>query len=364
MKNLLFFCSLFLLAACQTQPKGYTIEGTLDHADGKIIVLAAFTADGAQTLDTVMLTGNQFKIQGVLEQPVLLTLMADNSKQRLSFFGENALYTVTADADSLNLGVVVSESLIQKEYSQISADLNVISKQQESFVNSYRQAKSEGNDVLAESFIKQYDSLDVVAGDAMTAFIKSNPQSPVSAMLVRNKYSYGTLEEMKEGIALLDTALLASPYVQAVQSRISILEKVAVGQPAPDFSMTDSLGNLVNLASFKGKYVLIDFWASWCGPCRRENPNVVKLYNQFKNKNFTILGVSLDNKRENWMKAIADDQLTWNHVSDLAGWKNSAAQLYGVNSIPHTVLIDANGVIIARNLHADELAAKLGELLK
>ncbi len=364
MKNYFSFFSLLLFVACQTQPKGYTIEGTLTNADGKTVLLSAFTADGGQILDTIAVTDNHFSVQGVLDQPVLLTVTIDGSKQRFSFFGENATYQLTADADSLNQAVVTSESLIQKDYSLVAAELNAIQKQQEVAVNGYRQAKSENNEVLAETYMKQYDSLDVVVGDVMTAFVKANPKSAVSAMFVRNKYSYGSLEEMKEGIAQLDTALAASPYVQAVQKRIAILEKVAVGQVAPDFSMADSLGNDISLSSLKGKYVLIDFWASWCGPCRRENPNVVKLYNQFNDKNFTILGVSLDNKRENWLKAIADDKLTWNHVSDLAGWKNSAAQLYGVNSIPHTVLIDADGIIIARNLHSDELASKLSELLK
>lgn len=364
MRNFLGLFSLLALAACQPQPKGYTIEGTLTNADGKTVLLTAFTVDGGQTLDTIRPVENQFSVKGMLEQPVLLTLTVDGSKQRLSFFGENASYKLVADADSLNKGVVESESSVQKEYAQVVADLKAVQLQQESIVNGYNQAKSEGNDLLAESFVKQYDSLDVVSGDIMTAFIKAKPQSPVAAMFVRNKFSYGSLEEMKEGVAMLDTALASSPYVQAIQARMAILEKVAVGQPAPDFAMSDSLGNDIRLSDFKGKYVLVDFWASWCGPCRRENPNVVKLYNQFKDKNFTILGVSLDNKRENWMKAIADDQLTWNHVSDLEGWKNSAAKLYGVNSIPHTVLIDAEGTIIARNLHADELAAKLGELLK
>lgn len=364
MRNFFGLFSLLVLAACQPQPKGYTIEGTLTNADGKTVLLTAFTADGGQTLDTIRPVENQFSVKGMLEQPVLISLTVDGSKQRLSFFGENAKYKLTADADSLDKGVVETESLVQKEYAQVVSDLKAVQTQQETIVNGYNQAKAEGNDVLAESFIKQYDSLDVVTGDIMTAFIKAKPQSPVSAMFVRNKFSYGSLDEMKAGVAMLDTVLASSPYVQAVQARMAILEKVAVGQPAPDFAMADSLGNNIRLSDFKGKYVLVDFWASWCGPCRRENPNVVKLYNQFKDKNFTILGVSLDNKRENWMKAIADDQLTWNHVSDLEGWKNSAAKIYGVNSIPHTVLIDAEGTIIARNLHADELAAKLAELLK
>lgn len=134
------------------------------------------------------------------------------------------------------------------------------------------------------------------------------------------------------------------------------------GNEAPDFTMDDPDGNPVSLSSFKGKVLLVDFWASWCGPCRRENPNVVRLYNKYHEKGFDILGVSLDRGRDPWLKAIDTDGLVWHHVSDLKGWSNSAAQLYGVSSIPHTVLLDKEGRIIARNLRGETLEAKLREL--
>ncbi len=134
------------------------------------------------------------------------------------------------------------------------------------------------------------------------------------------------------------------------------------GGEAPDFTMNDTEGNPVKLSDFRGKVMLIDFWASWCGPCRRENPHVVELYNHFHNKGFDVLGVSLDKSKEPWLKAIKDDGLVWNHVSDLKYWSNEAAQLYGVTSIPHTVLVDKDGKIIARNLRGEQLTAKLREI--
>lgn len=142
------------------------------------------------------------------------------------------------------------------------------------------------------------------------------------------------------------------------------LKNVSVGKKAPGITQFDVEGNPYSLQDLKGKYVLVDFWASWCPPCRAENPNLVATYAEFKDKNFEILGVSLDKNLENWKKAIKDDNLTWKHISDLQHWNNGAATVYGIKAIPQNVLVDPNGIIIARNLHGEALKTKLRQILK
>ena len=162
----------------------------------------------------------------------------------------------------------------------------------------------------------------------------------------------------------LDPIVQSDYYGKQLNDQIASLRLTAIGQPAPTFSMNDTSGNPVSLEAYQGKVVLVDFWAAWCGPCRRENPNVVNNYGKYHPKGLEILGVSLDEKRNKWIAAISKDSLTWQHVSDLKGWNNAVAKQYGVRAIPDNYLIGKDGKILAKGLHGEELSKKLEEVLK
>ena len=199
-------------------------------------------------------------------------------------------------------------------------------------------------------------------------FIRKHPDYFISLVTLNEVIGHlpENVPSLKKMYNQLDKSLQQTATGTKTKTTLDKFDTVSIGRSAPLFSATDTSGHPVKLADYRGKYVLIDFWASWCGPCREENPLVVKAYHQYKDRNFDILSVSLDQpgKREAWLKAIHDDQLDWTHVSDLKYWNNEVAQLYMVKSIPQNFLIDPKGKIIAANLRGEALSKKLAELIK
>jgi len=169
--------------------------------------------------------------------------------------------------------------------------------------------------------------------------------------------------KLGNAIKSLDKSLHSTKYFKTLEAVYPIVKKTAIGQPAIEFAQNDPDGKPINLSDFRGKVVLVDFWAAWCGPCRAENPNVVEAYKKFKSKGFTVLGVSLDKDKAKWLEAIEKDGLTWPQVSDLKYWDNAVAKMYGVRAIPANVLVGKDGKILAKNLRGDKLHEKLAELL-
>ncbi|PBQ34792.1 hypothetical protein CNR22_02635 [Sphingobacteriaceae bacterium] len=226
---------------------------------------------------------------------------------------------------------------------------------------------AQNNDVNAQNAIKaEYQNLNGQYMTGLKTFIKTHPKSAVSAYVIGNDLNNAAipLTEVIEALSYVDKSLENNSFIKASNKRVEDSKGTMVGYTATNFSQTTPDGKLVSLKDFRGKYVLIDFWASWCRPCRAENPNVVAAYNRYKDKGFTVLGVSMDSNKDPWLNAIQQDNLTWTHVSDLKGWGNEVGKIYGVTGIPQNYLIDKEGKIVAKDLRGAALDEKLAEIIK
>lgn len=350
-----------VLSSCNTKDK-FVLSGKLEGAEGKVITLSSYDKDGINVIDTLSIVNGVVNYESELSEPKLLILGESGKRGAASFFTDNSEYTINGKADSL-LEVEITGGDLYNLYKEANDADDKLREISAGLREAYMAASNEGDTAKANAISSEYDGEVKKVEDIKLELVKANPTSAVSAFLIYELFRHKSLEDISAGLLLLDKSLVTSTYYEGLKNRKSKLESVAIGKQAPDFELLDVNDRPLSLSSVKAKVLLVDFWASWCGPCRTENPHVVELYNDYKTKGFDVLGVSLDKQKDAWLKAIEEDQLTWNHVSDLKGWQNEAAQLYAVNSIPHTVLLDENGVIIAKNLRGEELRKKVAELL-
>lgn len=350
------------LASCNSADQ-YKLTGKVAGMTEGKVYLSKAQDNKLVKLDSTVLGENGFSFEGTVESPEMYYIELEGQKGAIQLFLENSVISVDANLENLREAKVVGSAnndvIVAFGESQKS-----IQEKQQAMYQEYQKAMQSKNQTAADSIRGEFDKSEEAKNAANIEFVKANANIVAAGFIAQRISGQMEVKEMEDLYNVLGENAKLSSYGVKINEKIETMKKVAIGQSAPDFTLNTPEGTPLSLSSLKGKVVLIDFWASWCGPCRRENPNVVKMYNELHPKGVEVLGVSLDDNKEKWLKAIKDDGLVWNHVSDLKGWSSSAAKLYGVNGIPATVIVDKNGIIVAKNLRGEELKAAIEKLLQ
>jgi peroxiredoxin len=372
--------TIMLFNQCEQKiaENAYLIKGKIGANVPVKVYLVSRDAAG-EKIDSVVVKNGTFEFSGEVKRPLSSTLYVNydttrnfsrNLRDVVRIFIEPGKITVNSP-DSIKNAIVnspVNNDLREwnEKIKSLRTRKSELSAEWMTFARDTTLSPEEKS-VKEKELNAKYDSVSKIEKDFARDYIKAKPDSyfALNTLFTTVVGYYPDGNEAQELFNSFSAKLDSTELGKETQVKINKWKATSIGSVAPDFAQSDSTGNNIKLSDFRGKYVLLDFWASWCGPCRHENPNVVEAYQAFKDKGFIVLGVSLDNEtgRANWLKAVADDKLDWPHVSDLKGWKNEVAQLYGINSIPANFLLDGEGKIVAKNLRGDVLKETLGKYL-
>jgi peroxiredoxin len=354
------------------QDKKYTVQGKLGENNAPAKIYLEYRVQGKGVIDSATLNGGKFQFTGVAGNTPNYAEIAFNARGTgagnttayRSIYLEPGIITITSPDQLADAKIEGTKTNVENEQYRLAQ--KPVNDAYQALDNKQKAATPEQQN--SPEFMRQIRADEKAIEEQSAAvdkkFIQENPDSFISLNALE-QFAYGAdYVDIEPLFNALSPALKQTERGKKFADRMPKLKAVALGATAPEFAEADTSGKAIRLSSFRGKYVLIDFWASWCGPCRRENPNIVQAYNHYKNQKFTILGVSLDrpNAKDKWMNAIHKDGLTWNQVSDLKFWNGKAATLYSIHGIPQNYLLDPNGKIIAKNLHGDDLENKLAEI--
>ena len=361
--GLLFSIIIFIFVSSRAQDSSFVINGHLEKIKSGTIFLNIYE-EGKTVQDSAFINNGEFKLTGFVSSPCFASLtMPERDNDYFSFYIEPATIEINGRRDSLKL-LNIKGSAINADDKLLKERMKTINKWELENSKKYEQAYKENNLQVMDSLDDIDHTILMAKRKVVTGFVKDYPRSMRGAMaIIENFGYYAEAADVQPVYDNLDEEIKNSPKGREIKSMIDTYAKVAVGKKAPDILQYTPDSVLLSLSSLKGKYVLIDFWASWCRPCRRENPNIVSAYGQFKDKGFTVFGVSYDTKKDNWLKAIKADSLAWNQVSDLRGWQNTTSSQYGIRAIPSNILINREGIIVAKNVFGEKLITELNQLI-
>jgi peroxiredoxin len=358
-KMIYLLLAMMAMSSCSKTPDSYTIQLDLEGSEGKWVKLMAMEDRRYVTFDSVLVEANtpavlSRSVEGV--NTMYLTLEGDQGSLQLLI--ENASYDISG---SLEDPEISTDGKAQNDLNAYNDKVRPIDDKMAELV---AQLRSGDDPLKLDSLREAYYALNDEKSAIDSAYIVENPSSYASVLALRGTFYMLDIKGLELALTSLDTPLHQMEEYKYMYGKLERMKAVDIGQMYTDFELPTPEGGSLKVSEVhNGNVMLIDFWASWCGPCRRANPGVVAIYADYKDQGFEILGVSLDRDAASWKKAIADDKLTWPHISDLKYWNSEGAELYGVPAIPHTVLIDREGKIIAKNLHGDELREAIESLL-